>query len=167
MNIHLADAQQASYILPFPPSTFPLQFGQLYLFFVIHFFKSKLIARSVPVLKLPEKMYYSLFQEYKSVTKKSSICRKYRHKSICINNIQLTTFYCQSATNSITNLSNKQLFFPQFKRGYHPIVYPIPFLTPSPLFVKKSYTRPFTDVFGVSHVCQGLFSKSVQHYKID
>ena len=32
---------------------------------------------------------------------------KYKHKSICINNTQLTTFYCYSATNSTTNLSNK------------------------------------------------------------
>ena len=112
-----------------PPSTFPLQFGQLFIFiFVIHLTKSKLVTRSVPVLKLPDKMHYSLFQEYKSVTKKSSICRKLRHKSIYINNTQLTTFYCYSATNSITNLSNKQLFFTKFKRGYHPIVYPIPTL---------------------------------------
>ena len=29
--------------------------GYLYLFFVIHFTKSKLVARSVPVLKLSEK----------------------------------------------------------------------------------------------------------------
>ena len=43
----------------------------------------------------------------KSVTKKSSICRKYRHKSICINITQLTAFYCYSAANSITNLPNK------------------------------------------------------------
>ena len=35
-----------------PPSTFLLQFGQLITFiFVIHFAKSKLITRSVPVLK--------------------------------------------------------------------------------------------------------------------
>ena len=82
-----------------PPSTFPLQFGQLFIFiFVIHLTKSKLVTRSVPVLKLPDKMHYFLFQEYKSVTKKSSICRKYRHKSICINNTQLNTFYCYSAT---------------------------------------------------------------------
>ena len=117
------------------PSIFPLQFGQLFKFiFVIHFTKSKLITRSVPVLKRPEKMHYFLFQEYKSFTKKSSICRKYSHKGICINNTQLTTFYCYhflphySATTSITNFSNKQLFFTRFKREYHPIVYPIPTL---------------------------------------
>ena len=116
-----------------PPFTFPLQYGQLFIFiFVINFTKSKLITRSVPVLKLSEKMQYSLFQEYKSVTKKSSIRRKYRHKSVCINNTQLNTFYCYSATNSITNFPNKQLFFTKFKRGYHPIVYPIPTLIPSP-----------------------------------
>ena len=69
----------------------------------------------------------------KSVTKKSSICRKYRHRSICINNTQLTTFYCYTATSSITNLSNKYLFFTKFKRGYHPIVYPIPTLMSSSL----------------------------------
>ena len=32
-----------------------------------------MITWRVPVLKLPEKMHYSLFYEYKSVTKKSSI----------------------------------------------------------------------------------------------
>ena len=133
-----------------PPSTFPLQFGQLFIFifvmhfifgqlfifiFVIHFTKSKLITRSVPVLKLPKKMHYSLFQKYKSATKKSGICRKYRHKIICINNTQLTTFYYYSATSSIKNLSNNlsNLFFTSFKRGYHPIVYPISTLIPSPL----------------------------------
>ena len=39
-----------------PLSTFPLLFRWLFTFiFVIHFTKSKLTARSVPVLKLPEK----------------------------------------------------------------------------------------------------------------
>ena len=57
---------------------------------------------------------------------------------------QLTTFYCYSTTNSTTNLSSKQLFFTQFKNGYHPIIYPICTLIPSPLFVKKPYTSPFT-----------------------
>ena len=42
-----------------------------------------------------------------SVTNKSSICKKYRHKFIWINNTQLTTFYCYSATISRTKLSNK------------------------------------------------------------
>ena len=62
MKVHLADA----YILPYlmkvlpPPFHYSLD-SYLYLFFVIHFTKSKLIARSVHVLKLPEKMYYSLF----------------------------------------------------------------------------------------------------------
>ena len=117
-----------------PPSTFPLQFGQLFMFiFVIHFTKSKVITRSVPVLKLPEKMHYSLFKECKSITKNSSICRKYRHKSICINNTYLSTFYCYSTTNSIKNLSNNQLFFTKLKRWYHSIVYPISTLIPSPL----------------------------------
>ena len=47
-----------------------------------------------------------------SVPKKSSVsgCRKYRYKGICINT-QLNTFYGYSATNPITNLSNKKLFF--------------------------------------------------------
>ena len=76
-------------------------------------------------------MDYSHFYEYKSFTKKSSICRKHKHKSICINNTQLTTFYCYNATNSKTKISNKQLFFTKFKSEYHPIVYPIPTL-PSP-----------------------------------
>ena len=72
----------------------------LYLFFVIHFTTSKLIA-------------------------------KYKHKSIRINT-QLTTFYCYSATNCITNLSNKQLLFTKFKNGYQPTVYSIPTLISSP-----------------------------------
>ena len=103
-----------------PPSTFPLQFGQLFIFiFVIHFTKSKLIARSVPVLKLPEKMYYFLFQEYiiRNQVSAEIIVIKV---AICINITQLTTFYCYSATNFIINLSNKQLFFTKFKRGITP-----------------------------------------------
>ena len=108
-----------------PPSAFPLQFGQLFIFiFVIHFTKSKLIARSVPVFKLPETTYYP---SSRTSTKKSSICRKYRHKSICINNTQLTTFYCYSTTNSITNFSNKQLQFTKFKRGITPQFILFPF----------------------------------------
>ena len=156
-----------------PPSNFPLQFWQLFIFtFVIHFTKSKLITRSVPVFKLPEKMHYFLFQKYKSVTKKSSICRRYRHnKSICINNTQLTTSYCHSATNSITNLSNKQLFFPKFKRGDHlKFILPIPTLLQSSL-LKNLYTSPFTDVQRITLVSaiyiKGLFSKSMQYYKVD
>ena len=46
-------------VLP-PPFHYSLG-SYLYLFFVIHFTKSKLIARSVPVLKWPEKMHYFLF----------------------------------------------------------------------------------------------------------
>ena len=61
-------------VLP-PPFHYSLG-NYLYLFFVIHLTKWKLIA-------------------------------KYKHKIICINNTQLTIFYCYSATNSITNLSNK------------------------------------------------------------
>ena len=46
-------------VLPLP---FHYTLGSyLHLFVVIHFTKSKLIARSVPVPKLPEKMYYSHF----------------------------------------------------------------------------------------------------------
>ena len=109
------------------PSTFPFSLGSyLYLVFVIYFTKSKLIARSVPVLILPEKCII-LSSGYVSVTKNSNICRNYRHKSICINNTQLTTFYCYSATNSTANLSNKQLFFSKFKRGIFPqfILFPL------------------------------------------
>ena len=45
-----------------PPaiSLSPPLVSYLYSLFVIHFTKSKLIARSVAVLKLQEKMYYSL-----------------------------------------------------------------------------------------------------------
>ena len=46
-------------VLP-PPFHFNLG-SYLYLFSVIHFTESKLVARSVPVLKLREKMHYSLF----------------------------------------------------------------------------------------------------------
>ena len=153
-----------------PPSTFPLQFGQLFIFiFVMHFPKSKLITRSVPVLKLPEKKAFLLLLGIQvSVTKKSSIYRKYRHKSICINNTQFTTFHCCSAINSIANLSNKQLFFTRFKRRHHPIVYPIHTLIPSPL-QKKPYTSHFTDIqritLGSAMYIKGLFSKSM-HYKV-
>ena len=115
-------------VLP-PPFHYSLG-SYLYLFFVIHFTKSNLIARSALVLKLPEKMYIPSSRNI-SVTKKSSVCKKYRHKSICINITQLTTLYCYSATNSITNLSNKQLFFKKLKRRYHSIVYPILTLIPS------------------------------------
>ena len=108
-------------------------------------------------------MHYLLFQEYKSATKKSNICRKYRHISICINNTQLTTFYCYNATNSITNFTNKQLLFTKFQRGYHPRFYLIPTL-PSSL-QKKPYTSPFTDVqriiLGSAMHIKGLFSKSM------
>ena len=59
------------------PSIFPLQFGELFIFiFVIHVTKSKLITRSAPVLTLPEKLHYSLFQGYKSVIKKSKYLQK-------------------------------------------------------------------------------------------
>ena len=37
-----------------------------------------------------------------------------------------------------------------FKRGYHPIVYPIPTLIPSSLFVKNPYTSPFIDVHKIT-----------------
>ena len=87
-------------VLP-PPFHYSLG-SYLYLFFVIHFTKSKLIARSVPVPKLPEKCIIP-----PSRNKKSNICRKYRHKNICINVTQLTAFCCYSATNSIINLSSK------------------------------------------------------------
>ena len=64
------------------------QFGQLSVFiFLIHFTTSKLIVTSIPVLKLPENSYYSLFQVF-ICYKESSNYRKYRHKSICINNTQ-------------------------------------------------------------------------------
>ena len=46
-------------VLP-PPFHYSLG-SYLYLFFVINFTKSKLIARSVPLLQLPEKIYYYLF----------------------------------------------------------------------------------------------------------
>ena len=37
---------------------------EAYIFFVIHFTKPKLMAGSILRLNLPEKMYYSLLQEY-------------------------------------------------------------------------------------------------------
>ena len=37
--------------------------------------------------------------------------------------IWITTFYCYSARNSITNLENVQLFFTEFKREYQPTVH--------------------------------------------
>ena len=77
----------------------------LHLFFLIHFTKSKLIERLVTVLKLPEKN--ALFPLLGIYHKKSSICRKYKHKHICINITQLTAFYYYSATSSIINLSIK------------------------------------------------------------
>ena len=66
MKIHLADI---FYLLgESPPSIFPLEFRYIYF----------LIARSVPVLKLPEKMYYSLSI---SVTNKSRVsAEKSRNK---------------------------------------------------------------------------------------
>ena len=74
MEVHLADSHLSG---ESPPSTFPLQFGQLFKFiFVIHFTKSKLIIRSVAVVKLPKKMHYSFLQEYKSVTNKSKNLQK-------------------------------------------------------------------------------------------
>ena len=81
--------------------------------------------------------------------KTKSIYRKFRHKSTCITT-QLTTFYCYSATNSKTNLSNKWLFFKQFKRGYQLVVFPSPTLIPSTRFIKKSCTILFTDVQKIS-----------------
>ena len=127
------------------------------------------MGRSIPVLKLPEKMYYSLFQQYVcyyilltlnfifhfSQTEFAFLIllilliqnlehlKKYRHKSNCITT-QLTTFYCYSTINSITNLSNKQLFLKKFKGGYHPIIYPISTFIPSPSICKKSLNQPLT-----------------------
>ena len=113
------------------PSTFPLQLGQLFIFiFVIHFTKSKLIARSVPVLKLPEKMHYSS-RNINLLLKNQVSAENIGIKVSAL--ITPSTFSCYSATNSIKNLSNKQLFFTTFKRGYHPIVYLIPTLIPPPL----------------------------------
>ena len=54
--------------------------------------------------------------------------------------------------------------------GYHPICH-IATLTPSTLFVKKGLTPALSlnwcseNKFGVSHVYQGLISKSMQHNK--
>ena len=100
--------------------------------FAIYFAKSKLIAISVPVLTLQEKMYYSLFWIYMCYWEIKSICRKYRHKSIYITN-KLTTIYCYSAASSITNLSNNSYSSHSFKVGitlqvilfplqYHPLI---------------------------------------------
>ena len=109
MEVHLADAYiLGTFHLKVLPPTFHYSLGCcLYLIFVIHFTNSKLIARSVLVLKLPAEKCIILSSRNISVTKKSSICRRYSHKSICISNTQLTNFYCYSATNSIINLSNK------------------------------------------------------------
>ena len=102
------------------------------LIFVTHFTKSKLITRSVPVLKFPEKKtLFPLLGTY--LLLRNQVSAENIHKSISINNTQLTTFYCNSATISIANLSNTQLFFTKFNRGHHPVVYPIPTLIPSPL----------------------------------
>ena len=75
-------------------------------YFCYNFAKSKLITRSVPVFKLPEKKCIIPSSRDINLTKKSSIDRKYGHKSICINNTQLTIFCCYSATSSIKKLSN-------------------------------------------------------------
>ena len=72
-------------VLP-PPFHYSLG-SYLYLFF-IHFPKSKLMAISVPVLKLPEEKCIIPSSRHISVIRKSSICRKYRHKNTWINNIQ-------------------------------------------------------------------------------
>ena len=57
------------------PPPFRYSLGNYIYFFYIHFSELKLIARSVPVLKLPEKKYYSFFLEYRLlyVTKKSRV----------------------------------------------------------------------------------------------
>ena len=91
---------------------------------------SKLIARSVPVLTFPEKNalfhFLGIYLSVKLLT--NQVSAENRHKSICINNTQLNAFYCYSATNSITKLLQ---FFTKFKRGYSPIIYPLPTLIPS------------------------------------
>ena len=56
---------------------------------------------------------------------------------------KLTTFY-STLYQFYNKLSNKQ--FTQFKTEYHRTVYPTPTLISSPLFVKKPYTTPFTNV---------------------
>ena len=57
MEVQLADAYiLGTFLVKVFPPPFHYSLGSyLYLFFVIHFTKSKLIARSVPVLTLPEK----------------------------------------------------------------------------------------------------------------
>ena len=94
MEVHLADAYiLGTFLLKVLPQPFHYSLGSyLYLFFVIHFTKSKLIARSVLVLKLPAEKCIILSSRNISVTKKSSIYRRYSHESICINNTQLTKF---------------------------------------------------------------------------
>ena len=54
--------------------------------------------------------------------------------------IKTTKLFC--ASSSLPIFSSGYLD----SMGYHPIVYPIPTLIPSPLFVKKPYTSPFSDV---------------------
>ena len=77
MEVHLADAYiLGTFLLEVLPQPFHYSLGSyLYLFFVTHFTKSKLIARSVPVLKLPKKKY---IPSYKNIfaTKKSRVSAK-------------------------------------------------------------------------------------------
>ena len=59
MEVHLAGAYiLGTFLVKVLPPPFHYSLGNyLYLFFVIHFPKLKLMARSVLALKLPEKMY--------------------------------------------------------------------------------------------------------------
>ena len=164
MEIHLADA----YILPFWwKSSLDLSiiiWVAIYIYFLLYILLSQNWQQDqFQYLRYPKKCIIPSSRNI-SVTKKSSICIKFRHKSIHINNTHLTTFYCYSATSSVTNLSNKYFFFTKFKRWYHPIVYPIPTLIPKP------YSSSSTDVqrtaLGWPMYIKGLFSKSMHHYKV-
>ena len=157
-----------------PPFIFLLYFRYIYFLLYVLLSRNRQQDR-FQYLTYHKIMHYSLFQKYIcyyilftldsvhsfSQTKfpslsllflllqTKSIYRKFRRKSICITT-QLTTFYCYSATNSKTNLSNKWLFFKQFKRGYQLVVFPGPNLIPSARFIKKSCTTIFTDVQKIS-----------------
>ena len=106
MEVHLADSD----ILPFWwKSSLHLSiivWVAIYIYFLLYIWLSKNWQQDQFQYLSYQKKFISSSRNI-SVTKKSSICRKYRYKSICINNTMLTTFYCYSPTNSVTNLSNK------------------------------------------------------------
>ena len=106
MEVHLAYA----YILPFWwKSSLHLSiivWVAIYIYFLLYILLSQNWQQDQFQYLSYQKKFISSSRNI-SVTKKSSICRKYTHKIICIDITQLTASYCYSATNSITNLSNK------------------------------------------------------------